>query len=218
MSNDKCGIYQITCTVSGKSYVGSSRRIYRRWNEHSYLLRRGLHKSPRLQQAWNKHGEANFAFSVLEECAVNELFAREQHWIDLKKRDYNSMPRVRVITAEMKAKMKASRAARALLITHCPHGHEYTPENSYFGKRPNDKRCRACANERTSSIYAAETPEQTVERLRRGREYHQANIVARRAKQREYAARTKEVKRLYDIAYRPIKNAARRARAAEGNC
>src|SRR5262245_9618721 len=31
--------------------------------------------------------------------------------------------------------------------THCPQGHEYSPENTYVSKGPR-RHCRACANER----------------------------------------------------------------------
>lgn len=34
--------------------------------------------------------------------------------------------------------------------THCPHGHEYTPENTYLG-RTGGRRCRACGVARTTA-------------------------------------------------------------------
>lgn len=213
MTKDKCGIYQILCSVSGKSYVGSSRRIYRRWHEHRRNLRKGDHRSPRLQRAWSKHGEAAFAFSVLEECTIDELFAREQVYLDLKKRDYNSMSRVRVITPEMRAKITAAIRLRAARITHCPHGHEYTAENKAVGKK-GEPLCRECARIRTRAALAAETPEEKADRLRKNREYHQRHREHRLIMQRNYVARTKDKKRAYDIAYRPIKNARRRRKAA----
>lgn len=34
--------------------------------------------------------------------------------------------------------------------THCDNGHEFTPENTYSpSKRPNERHCRSCRNERT---------------------------------------------------------------------
>jgi hypothetical protein len=35
------------------------------------------------------------------------------------------------------------RAALANARSHCPHGHEYTPENSYFDPK-GGRRCREC--------------------------------------------------------------------------
>lgn len=38
--------------------------------------------------------------------------------------------------------------------THCIHGHEFTPENTYFPpKRPNRRQCRACVRERARALY-----------------------------------------------------------------
>ena len=78
------GIYKIVNTVNGKKYVGSAVDIKRRWQAHKLRLRKNNHHSPKLQNAWNKHGESSFTFSVIEECEpIKEvLLGREQHWID----------------------------------------------------------------------------------------------------------------------------------------
>jgi len=210
MEHEKCGIYEIISIGTGKRYVGSSMRIYRRWSEHRRQLRLSKHASPRLQRAWIKHGERNFVFRVIEECPRERLFEREQFHIDVLKPDYNSMPVVTVFTAEMKRKLKASQQARAALITHCPKGHEYTPENTALnqGKRI----CKACNRERVMAVYASETPEQREARRQRAAEYYQRTIDARRAKQAEYTANTKDQKRAYDEAHRAESTARRRAR------
>jgi hypothetical protein len=152
-------------------------------------------------------------FLILEECEVEKLFEREQWHIDRLKPDYNSMPRVRVVTKEMRSKMNAAMAAIAAARTHCPRGHEYTPDNVYMGKKAGDKRCKACNRERIAALYAAQTPEQRAARLQRCMDRYYANYERARARQNEYAARNKDRKKEYDIAYRPIKNARRRARA-----
>lgn len=46
------------------------------------------------------------------------------------------------------------RAAAAKPRSHCPHGHEYTPENSYIAPR-GDRRCRAWSRERNRRVRAA---------------------------------------------------------------
>lgn len=41
---------------------------------------------------------------------------------------------------------------RALVKTHCLHGHEFTPENTYLHR--GDRWCRACMNRRNREAYA----------------------------------------------------------------
>lgn len=61
------GIYIITNTVNGKIYIGESLDIYRRWHkEHIPQLRKGCHYNTSLQEDFNKHGEENFDFDILE--------------------------------------------------------------------------------------------------------------------------------------------------------
>lgn len=59
-------IYQITNMANGKYYIGSAESFARREWQHKNDLRRGVHKNPRLQSAWNKYGESAFVFEVLE--------------------------------------------------------------------------------------------------------------------------------------------------------
>lgn len=77
-----CGIYKIENCINGKYYIGSSNDIYRRWKEHIKLLNNNNHHSPHLQFAWNKYGEKNFKFIILEECDEENLLTREQFYID----------------------------------------------------------------------------------------------------------------------------------------
>ena len=78
------GIYKITNTTNGKVYVGSAVNFNNRWKEHVRELRKGKHHSSALQNAWNKYGEDNFEFSIIEECERTRkvLLGREQYWID----------------------------------------------------------------------------------------------------------------------------------------
>ena len=41
--------------------------------------------------------------------------------------------------------------------THCPRGHEYTPENTYIskGKTHNSRKCRICSNAKDRARYRA---------------------------------------------------------------
>ena len=87
------GIYRITCTVTGKIYIGSAVNLQARWRQHRNSLRHNTHHSITLQRAWNKYGEQAFTFEVLELVLPMSLTAREQYWFKkLKpfgKRGYN---------------------------------------------------------------------------------------------------------------------------------
>lgn len=69
------GIYKITKKSNGKSYIGQSNDIERRFDEHKY--KRDL----AIDQAIQKYGASAFDFQVLEECSLSELDARETYWI-----------------------------------------------------------------------------------------------------------------------------------------
>lgn len=78
----KTGIYIITNKLNFKLYVGSAINIEYRWKKHKEQLRSHRHGNQHLQSAWNKYGEHNFEFCILEECNISELLIREQAWID----------------------------------------------------------------------------------------------------------------------------------------
>ena len=75
------GIYCIENTINGKKYIGLSRNIKQRWNEHRSKLRRGKHKNIYLQRAWKNYGEDAFKFYIIETCDSNMLSEREQYYI-----------------------------------------------------------------------------------------------------------------------------------------
>ena len=61
MSTVITGIYSITNLTNGKRYIGKSLSIHSRWSQHRRDLKKGIHHSGFLQNAWNKYGEDNFA-------------------------------------------------------------------------------------------------------------------------------------------------------------
>lgn len=78
-----CGIYKIINNINGKVYVGQSINIKTRWKEHINALKRGDSGCTLLQRAWNKYGEENFSFEILELCFEDELDDIEIKYIKL---------------------------------------------------------------------------------------------------------------------------------------
>lgn len=77
------GIYEIRCLPTGMVYVGSSSDIGARLRRHRNMLLSGRHWSKFLQQSWDKHGDINFTFGILELVTdVNAIVDREQYWIN----------------------------------------------------------------------------------------------------------------------------------------
>lgn len=87
--NDVCGIYSIFNLINGKRYVGSSVNLYNRLHEHLHNLKNNKAHNKHLQSAWNKYGEDNFIYNILEFCNPEERFEREQHYIDSLMPEYN---------------------------------------------------------------------------------------------------------------------------------
>jgi len=76
------GIYQIRNIENGKKYVGSSKDLEMRWEKHRQKLNADNHYNPYLQNAWNKYGQENFNFEILESSINNEnLKTKEKNYI-----------------------------------------------------------------------------------------------------------------------------------------
>ena len=85
----RCGIYILTNLISGNRYIGNSKNIQQRLQTHRSYLRHNYHINKHLQSAWNKYGEENFDYSILEFCEENERIKREQYYVDTLKPEYN---------------------------------------------------------------------------------------------------------------------------------
>ena len=91
-------IYKIENLLNGKCYVGSTINKRKRWSDHKKGLRNNKHHNAHLQNSWNKYGQDNFKFKIIEKVDnVDNLLKREQHWIDTlqvanRKKGYNICP------------------------------------------------------------------------------------------------------------------------------
>ena len=88
-------IYSITNNTNQKKYIGKTSQTnpYARWKQHLQNARAkdttaaysSIHTMP-ICRAISKHGESNFKFRVLEECAEESVNEREEYYI----RKYNT--------------------------------------------------------------------------------------------------------------------------------
>ena len=81
--NINSGIYKITNFKNNKMYIGSSVDLKRRRKTHFSNLRRNKHINTYLQNSFNKYGESNFTFEILEYVEDKLLLIeKEQYWLD----------------------------------------------------------------------------------------------------------------------------------------
>lgn len=80
----RSGIYSITNKKDGKRLIGSTKNFNERIRKHRSELRNNKHKNPKIQNAWNKHGEKNFFFEFIEEVDSSPvlLCEMEQSYLD----------------------------------------------------------------------------------------------------------------------------------------
>lgn len=90
-NKNKCGVYWWKNLVNGKSYVGSSVNLSRRFRSYynSNHLELSSAKTMLINKALIKYGHNCFTLGVLEYCERGDLLEREQHYIDILKPEYN---------------------------------------------------------------------------------------------------------------------------------
>lgn len=77
------GIYQIGSTIKpSRIYIGSSINISTRWSLHKSDLKLGKHINAKMQNHYNKYGEDDFVFTIIEQCPHDSLITKEQLHMD----------------------------------------------------------------------------------------------------------------------------------------
>lgn len=95
---NKPGVYKIYNKLNGRIYIGSAKEFVTRYNKHLCILRKNKHYNNFLQHDYNKCGEENFVFEVLERTTeMKEVRIKlEQKYLDLyyddQRQCYNICP------------------------------------------------------------------------------------------------------------------------------
>jgi hypothetical protein len=131
-------IYRITNMANGKYYIGSAESFARREWQHRNDLKRGVHKNPRLQAAWNKYGADMFVFEVLEEVPAGEsTFEWENKYLHIHvglpecynvNTDAIGMRTGVVLSDTTKARISGSRVGKHAGPDHYRYGKTVSPE------------------------------------------------------------------------------------------
>lgn len=82
---NKPGVYAIKNIVTGKIYIGSSKRCRNRLWEHNNTLSKNTHSSTILQRSFNKYGPDSFIYYIIEYCALEDIRKKEKEYITLYK-------------------------------------------------------------------------------------------------------------------------------------
>jgi hypothetical protein len=83
------GIFAVRCAASGQRWVGKAPDLKTIQNRIWFVLRHASSTCPSLQAAWRAHGEASFAFEVIEQLEDEDdayvrgrlLKSRLAHWL-----------------------------------------------------------------------------------------------------------------------------------------
>jgi group I intron endonuclease len=81
-----------TNKVNGKTYIGSSVDLGRRFSEYfrdSYLKKKD---NMAIYKAINKYGHSNFSLEIFEYCERGKVRAREQYYLNNLPPEYNILP------------------------------------------------------------------------------------------------------------------------------
>lgn len=84
------GVYSILCKINNKIYIGSTSMTFsKRFFHHISCLRNNKHKNKYLQNVYNKYGEENIKFNIIEVVKdKSKILEREQFYIDEYKTNY----------------------------------------------------------------------------------------------------------------------------------
>lgn len=75
------GIYSIYSKTQNCYYIGKSKDIHKRILKHKSDLRLSRHHSPYLQNTYNKYGEEDLVYTIIQECSYEESGELEKYYI-----------------------------------------------------------------------------------------------------------------------------------------
>lgn len=126
------GIYKITNLLNGDFYIGSSKNMLRRKDEHFKKLKSNTHQNIILQRAWDKYGEINFIFEIVEECGVDLLLDRENVYL-------SECPKYNIVRVAKGGDTISNNPKRELIIKKISNSSSGINNPNYGGKFKNNE-------------------------------------------------------------------------------
>ena len=84
------GVYKIVNTITGDSYIGSSKNVKHRWADHKCPSTWKNNPNKQLYKDMRKYGVDKFELQILAEVESEQLKEKEQQFIETLKPTYNS--------------------------------------------------------------------------------------------------------------------------------
>jgi len=142
-----CMIYKIVNKTNYLTYVGQTIHPEKRFKQHKNMLESNSHYNLHLQHSWNKYGEENFCFEILEYCEKEKLNERELFYIEaigsLHPNGYNLVNRGSNISMSEETRKKISLSAKERLSIPSNHpmfGKKQSMESKIKNSDSNKKR------------------------------------------------------------------------------
>ena len=157
--NNNSGIYRIKNLQNGKIYIGKSKNIKRRWIAHKSALKCGNHFNSHLQSAWDKYGNPNFIFEVIETCDIELLGIKETYYINFYNTitlGYNQLTPNNNggFTHSEESKLKMSKALKGIIFSE---EHKRKISESNKGKINSKEHIRKMAESKRGKLRSEES-------------------------------------------------------------
>jgi group I intron endonuclease len=125
------GVYKISSiTKPERCYIGSTKNLYKRWEQHLVMLNDNKHHSKKLQRHYNKYGKADFQFTLIVGCDINDLISTEQYFIDIYKPYFNGSLKAFNNGGYEQSDAEKQRKREAMLGENNPnYGREFSEEH-----------------------------------------------------------------------------------------